>query len=244
MKYQRLCILLILFFSACSSTLFIKNDESAYKELNNKLEGKECEIALTNGDVYICSDIDIDSELSSWFESNSLNKIIVKLTKEIKKITFYNTSTGADKGSFLGVILGGVLGGLIGFNASPLNGEYFETLFTVLGSAIGIVGGGLLGGTFGAIKADKNIYILNTKNEIQNEPKIIQVLEDSTIEKSSLEIFTIEVHSIIKETEKSLTVLWGIKEIEIPKSEIMKKIENENKILIKISKESYITYFE
>jgi amino acid transporter len=86
----------------------------------------------------------------------------------------------------------------------------------------------IIGIVIGVLNGHINNYILN-------EPQITPTLK---------KIYTIEVTSIINETEKFITVLWGDKEIRVPKSEIIKRIEVDNKIYFIVTEETYSIYFE
>jgi len=303
MKIIFLLILTTIIFYGCSSTYTIKYNYSAYKELNDNLEGEECEITLTNGDiyegrniivmsdsiimwnnldatkniitkptalihdiiysdkskkeckitltngdVYVGENIEIGLDFTSWYELNEKNKKIVKSKSEIHKIMYIDRSSAMEKGFAFGLLIGGGLGYLVGAqNESGGSGGsgYGPNISggeTAVGAIIGSLSGIILGVSYGAIRGDREIYILNPLIDFYPTPII--PIAPTKIEKEEGKIRLLEIKKIINETEKYITVLWGFKKIKISKSDILDINKNNDEIAIKMTGENYEQYFK
>lgn len=150
MKNQWLIILLIMLFSACSSTLFIKKDEASLKELNEKLEGKEVTARLLNGDEIEDDFKDINGNTLT-LEKNKIP------TNDVKEIYVKSHGKGFVKGLGYGTLIGLAGPGII--YLCTMNDPYSDVIF-LLSPLIS-----LTGGIIGAINGDKDRFIFPIKNK-------------------------------------------------------------------------------
>ena len=101
------CISIILFIS-CSSTHFVKNEDSSYNEMNEKLLGEKVTLDLIYGEEIVGYNVEVKSESTSVGEG----KIS---TTTIKEITIKSHGKGALKGAGYGFLGGASFGFLFGY---------------------------------------------------------------------------------------------------------------------------------
>lgn len=142
--YTLFCISIILFIS-CSSTYYVKNEDSSYKEMNEKLEGEKVTLELNNGEEIVGYNVKVKSDYTTVGEG----KIS---TTTIKEITINNHGTGALKGMGCGALSGFIFGGVLYLGS--MDEPYAEVPLVIL-PALGFV----LGGLFGAIHGDIETFV-------------------------------------------------------------------------------------
>jgi len=101
--------LMILFFS-CSSTHLIKQTQSDYSELNEKLQGEESDIIVNDGKIIEGRNIRIFGDSLYCIESSSDTEMVYH-TSAIKEIFITQNTKGALEGAGIGALCGlGALG--------------------------------------------------------------------------------------------------------------------------------------
>ena len=222
-------------FYGCSSTYIIQNDYLADNQLNSKLNEKQCEITLTNGDIYIGSIIEVNSNYAAWYNTNNSNESILQPTAEIHSITLIDRSSGMGTGFGYGFLSGALVGGLIGKGNEKKGGGggYGPNINflrgpgpTAFGAIAGGICGGILGASYGTIGGDRDTYILN--DHVESIDKYL----------------TVEMKSILDDTKQSIFFEWKNKKIHLPKSEIIERIEVDNKIYFRVNEVTYNAYFK
>jgi len=88
MKTLGLFLISFILLSACSSTLLLTHTPTMFEELNAKLKNKECEIILTNGEVFIGKDLIVNQDSIKWSILNPTINQINKPTYLIQKINY------------------------------------------------------------------------------------------------------------------------------------------------------------
>jgi len=141
MKIHPIFNISIIFFISCSSTHFVNNEDSSYKEVNERLKGEKCTIELVNGEEIVENNIKVESDSTTVGE----RKIS---TKTIKEITINNQGIGVLKGMGYGALSGFILGGVLYLGS--MDESYSELPLVVL-PALGFALGGLFGGIHGDI---------------------------------------------------------------------------------------------
>jgi hypothetical protein len=97
MKIYPLFGISIILFISCSSTHFVKDEDSSYNELNEKLKGEKVTLELINGDELDGYNVEVKSDSTTVGE----HKIS---TKTIKEISIINHGAGVLKGMGYGVL--------------------------------------------------------------------------------------------------------------------------------------------
>jgi len=137
-------ILLVMLFSACSSTMFIKKNDASLKELNEELEGEEVSIVLFNGDEITGANVVVRPD------STSIGNVKIS-TSVIKEITITHHVKGALTGMGVYGLSTLILAGII--YLSTQNEPYADVIFIVPPMAF------VLGGLFGGISGDVERFI-------------------------------------------------------------------------------------
>ena len=145
MKTTAMFVSSIIFFISCSSTHVVKNEDSSYNELNEKLKGEKCTIELVNGEEIYGNNVEVKSD-STIIEERKIS------TKTIKEITINNHGMGVLKGMGYGVLSTLILSGL--FYLPSQDEPYSEMVFIFLPPL-----GFALGGLFGGIHGDIDTYV-------------------------------------------------------------------------------------
>lgn len=172
-------IFAMLFYSGCSSTRFIKPEQSSYDEINKKLKGKRVNIILTDGYWYAgeVKDIRVAPDSTSWVELLLPRKHVIP-TSKVKEIYTKSHVNGALQGLLSGAIVWGSIGALIGLmchdsspggSGSSEDSWLFEgPLWTTtpgqdaaLGAILLGVPGALIGFLIGVSKGSTNKYVLS-----------------------------------------------------------------------------------
>ena len=118
MKIHPIFVILVFFFISCSSTYYVKNEDSSYNEMNEKIEGKKVTVVLNNGEEISGSNVFVKSVLTS------VDEISIP-TANINKITKTNHLLGAVGGAIIGATAGAGLG-LIYDYARNISYPYIE----------------------------------------------------------------------------------------------------------------------
>jgi len=271
MKKLFLLISTTILFYSCSSTHMINRNYPAYKELNDNLEGEECEITLTDGQIYVGSDIEIKRDSILWYDSNNPNNIFIQPTSDIHRIMYIDRLLGMGVGIGFGSLFGMAMGGLIGncFEKSEPKDRTKNSFMDldnigpsagVIGLVIGVSSGVLIGGSYGVIRGERKIFILNPLINLFQTPNIPKIpltpitlnspitpiapIAPTKIKNINGKIRLLEIKKIINETEQSITVLWGIKEVRLPKFDIIEIIEKDATYYFRIYDEIFKKYFK
>jgi len=238
MKIYNLFLISVFLFSSCSSTLLVKNSDSAYEKLNSKLINEKCKITLTNGEISYGKYIVLQRDSLTWQNANNPEKTIIIPISMINKIEIADHIAGMGKGMWFGVLFGGVVGSLIGMSKEnsgssgeqsgwgPGKVEDIGGLPTLIGLIGGASAGFLIGGSYGAILGERETFLINTP--VQSDEKF----------------YTIEIRSILNDTEKSIFIKWKNKNIRLPKSIIKERIDIDNKTYFRVDEIAYMTYFK
>jgi len=155
-------------FYCCTSTHVINNDQSAYDELNGKVEGERAEITLMNDNVIVGENIFMEVDSASWVEVEKragrgyrqdrrwyeVEKWSVP-TSDVKKIDVGgNRVQGVLGGLFYGFLVGVTLGLVGGLTESEDSSGFFDpspeesaVMVGILGAIVGLPIGLLVGGT-------------------------------------------------------------------------------------------------
>lgn len=209
-------ILSIFLFTACSLTHFIKNDDSSYKEVNQKLMGKKVTLTLNNGKEISGSNVFVKSD------STSAGEISIP-TANINKITNTNHSKGAVNGAIIGLISGAGVGFLIDLATSfevndHLHYEYGSLEMSVTSSSggkgafIGGMSGLLFGALIGSMNGPTDTFILLQPETGDKTDVSLPKNEDNSYVR-------VKISSIVEKTVKHIIVLWQSKEIRLLSSE-------------------------
>ena len=157
MKNLSMFMLSYFLLTACSSTHFIKNDETSYQELNRKLEGRNATLSLNSGEEISGSIVFVDAELIS------VDGINVP-TANINKITDTNHLIGSVSGAIGGAIVGAGMGFVYDYArniSTPIKYDIWESSVdvsvstesdaksAVIGCILGICTGAIIGGLNG-----------------------------------------------------------------------------------------------
>jgi len=238
MKTYTLLVILVILFSSCSSTLLVKNSDSAYEKLNSRLKNEKCEITLTNGEISYGKYNFLQRDSLTWQNANNPEKTITIPISMINKIETADHIAGMGKGMWFGVLFGGVVGSLIGLSkensgssggqsgwGGPGKVEDIAGLPTLIGLISGTSAGFLLGGSYGVIHGERETFLIN--DPIQSSEKF----------------YTIEIEEILDEKKKSIFIKWNYKNIRIPKSQILERINIDNNTYFRIDELTYNKYF-
>jgi hypothetical protein len=176
MKYLCFSILSIMFFSACSSTLFIKNDEASFKELNNNLVGEEVTVRFLNGDEIDGMGKKINSDITI-IDSTRLT------TNEIKEIYIYSHGKGFLKGLGYGAFGAFTVGALIGvltYDPKESHGfigpSSYGDAALMTGTLFGVPGL-LIGGIIGGINGDPERFVFPLTNKEYKSAVSLEISE-------------------------------------------------------------------
>ena len=242
MKKLYMFILSIFLFTACSSTHFIKNDDSSYNEVNQKLIGKKVTLALNNGEEISGSNVFVKSD------STSVDEISIP-TANINKITNTNNSMGAASGAIIGLVSGLGIGFLIDLATSfevndHLHYEYGSLEMSVTsssggqGALIGGISGLLFGVLIGGMNGPTDTFILSQPETGDTTDVLAAKNEDNPF-------VCVEISSIVKKTVKYIIVLWQGNEIRLLSSEYNYTVRaDDGKQSIVVPKEVYLEKFE
>jgi len=151
---------LMILFSSCSSTYIIKHSQSDYAELNEELQGEECDMIVNRNENITARNIGIFRDSLYCIESNSDTEMVFH-TSVIDKIIITENTTGALEGWAIGTLIGLGAFGIIYLN-NPKPKTSTEKGLTNL-MLVGIAGNGSLWGlVIGAIIGHDDIYIFET----------------------------------------------------------------------------------
>lgn len=142
MKIHPIFFISVFFFISCSSTHFIKSDDSSFNEVNERLKGEKCTIELVNGEEIVENNIKVESDSTTVGE----RKIS---TKTIKEIVIKNHGTGALKGMGYGLLSTSILSGILYLSSKD---EPYSDVVWVIYPPMGLALGGLFGGIHGDIE--------------------------------------------------------------------------------------------
>ena len=91
MRFHLFIMLSVFLFSACSSTIFIKNHKTSFNELNNELNNEKVTIIMKNGQEIDGEQVKVSAKTIDWVDSNTneskftqLSKITVDLRVELE----------------------------------------------------------------------------------------------------------------------------------------------------------------
>ena len=158
------CISIILFIS-CSSTYYVKNEDSSYNEMNKKLKGDKVILKLINGEEISGDNVYVKSDSTSVADINFP-------TARIKEITINNHGTGALKGMGYGILSTAIISGVS--YLLQQDEPYSEVVFIIL-PPLGLVLGALIGGIHGDI--DKFIFLENIESKRTVSVEISSIVE-------------------------------------------------------------------
>jgi hypothetical protein len=228
-------IFLALILTSCSSTYYIKHEKKIIEDLNKELENENVTIIMKNGQeiegkqVYVSTSsidyLDPETNEPQFVSSSTINSIIIN-----------DNSTGALEGLGVGALAGIVAGTLAEKSSEPKenkSGTMLKNVGSGISSLVLLTISSFAGLITGAIIGHSDNYIFTDPQNIKNK-KAIQ----------EREIYTVEIKSIIKKTSQYITVLWKQKTISIPWSAIMEINNKDDKSIIRVSKETYNTYFK
>lgn len=214
MKNQWLIILLVMLFSACSSTMLIKKDEASLKKLNAELEGENVTIELLSGDAITAENVLVKPDSTKIGEK----KII---TTNIKKITITNHGTGALKGMAYGGLLTFIPSGII--YLFIMDESYSEMIF-IYPAAIFVIGG-ILGGIHGDIEE----FVFQHDQEFSQTVKVVRVEISSIVEETEKYIIVLyqnkNIHLLKSEYKNIMKTDDGKISIVIPKEVYLRKFD-------------------
>lgn len=145
----------------CTSVHHVMHNESYYTKINNKIEGKQASMTLTNGQTVIADNIRVMLDSTSWVDAKQ-NKQVVP-TSGIKEITVRSRAKGAGQGCILGGFVGAGVGFLVGLNIGAQIDE--SGLGMTYGVISGVPTGVLLGLTIGASKGSTDRYVLKGRED-------------------------------------------------------------------------------
>ena len=175
MKSISWILLISMIFYCCTATHMIKHDQSAYDELNRKVEGEKAKITLMNDDVIVGENIFMEVDSTSWVEvekrktyslfrkRHEFDEKWSVPTLDIKKIDVGgNSGQGALGGLYYGFLIGASLGAIFGLiliagtdSDQSIGGG--AVLFT---SALGGIAGAIVGLPLGLLAGGTDEYVL------------------------------------------------------------------------------------
>jgi len=221
MKIHLFVFVSMVLFISCSSTYYVKDNESSYREMNDKLKGKNVTLDLINSEKISAEYVRVTASTTYTAEKNYS-------TTDINAISVKNHGHGALKGFGYGLLGGGSFGFLMGYvgysGKSMLAGSAVDSGFlgAILLGGIGAVTGLVLGALHGEIEE----YVFPINEE-------------------SVELIRVEISSVYEETEKYIIVEYDNKFIHLNKLEYKTFINTENgKHFIVIPKSVYSRKFK
>jgi len=147
---------LMILFSSCSSTYIIKHSQSDYAELNEELQGEECDMIVNRNENITARNIGIFRDSLYCIDSNSNTEMILH-TSAIKKIIITQNTRGALEWGGIGALIV-----MIGIASSP-DTEKEGGIISYEGALIGgAIGGGMWGLGIGALIGHKETYVFET----------------------------------------------------------------------------------
>jgi len=223
MKIYPLILTLILIFFSCSATYYVKPEKSSYQELNEKLAEKKVKLEFTNGEKNYGDSIEV-STTSTFVGGKTYS------TEDINKISITYHGKGALKGLGYGLIGGASFGFLMGYithssqtgmlvpDSPAESGLMVATVFGSIGAITGLL--------VGAIHGDVEDFIFLPGEE-------------------SMETISVEISSIVEETETYIIIAYQNKTIRLNKSEYNSVIKTgDGKQLIVVPKSVYSRKFK
>jgi len=234
MKLNLIIMLSVFLFSSCSSTIFVKNNKTSFNQLNSELNNETVSIVINDGQEIIGVQVKISNKTIDWLDPKT-NKWQFASISNVNKIFITNNSSGALQGLGFGALAGIFIGSITEESSENKNtsNSIGSNAGKGIGEAIGFTVSCFSGLAIGAMIGATDKYIFNDSQKLNDK--------NGNLER---EIYTIEIKSIIKKTTQYITVLWKHKAIRLPRLKIINLINKENKTFIKISKETYMAYFE
>jgi len=217
MKIHPIFVISVFFYISCSSTYYVKNEDSFYKEMNEKLKGEIATVTLVNKQELVGKDIEVK------FDSTSFDKINIH-TKDIKEITIKNHDWGIINGAGLGVLVGAAMGGMIyAATTTKKTGFVPSSGLTVISlPVLGLFSGVLIGGIVG----DTESFIFPS-HKMESEPTI-----------------RVEYTKIVEKGTGYIVILCKGKKIRLSRAEYNYMVETDDgKQFIIIPEEVYLEKF-
>jgi len=218
-------LLFYIYLTGCSSTVRIKNDQTAYESLNEKLTGERCQVLLADSGSMFAENITMGidttymvkwsfSSLSGWDPVDTIRTS----TSNIQRIHYTHNGMGALEG--LGF---GFAGGLVLAALTPGAAKDAAEEDPVGGVAAGMAMGAMalttpiIGLITGALIGHKYECILNCSDSLAyGEVKKINLEELNDEDKSPVKV---EFSSIVEKGSGYLVLLWQGKKIRLQRAE-------------------------
>jgi hypothetical protein len=215
MKIHPIFVILLFFYISCSSTYYVKNEDSSYNHINKKLKGENATVTLVNKQELVGKNIEVK------FDSTSVEKINIH-TKDIKEITIKNHDWGVIKGTGLGVLVGAAMGGMIYVTTTTNKPMGFGLVLIAL-PVLGLFSGALIGGIVGDIET-----FVFPSNKMESEPTN-----------------RVEFTKIVEKGRGYIVILWQGKKIRLLRAEYNYMVESDDgKQFIIIPEEVYLEKFQ
>ena len=213
MKIFSWIVSIAMFFHSCSSTYFIKHDQSAYEEVNQKAKGNKIRVTMMDNQIIDTDNITVGADSLRWVNKVDSRKPIAGghvyfseekeksvATADIATIDIKNTRTGLGIG-----LLVGCAATLVIYANMPSGGMFPREQFWW--SLLWIPG---LTAAFGAAVGVETKYIFQSDDDInfeRNESNQSQNLDKSPVR--------IEFSFIVAKETESIIIIWKNRKIRL-----------------------------